>query len=258
MSTEIAKAGGAPAPGLFEDHDAALVDQFVEAIDAERGFDALPRLPTPAERARIANRAAALRRKLTPTNLSMTQQDDLAEKLGELWNCFPSMRNADVGAMTSAYIEDLGRLPLFAALAAIEDVRHRRIKSLDPDWPPTSPRCVDQGEKHVEPFERERMRAERVLRVTKIAVKDDPSMREKIAEHVSAFVKTNRERQKDAEEQLRADVFNSHGLREAADRNQREEYEHHGLEPPQGTWPISMSLAKNLGMVLKRGRGGRK
>lgn len=239
-------------PGIVEDEVDSLVGAFVNSILTERGYDQLPRLPSKMERAAMQSRRDRLARKLAPINESMTQQDDIVQELGRLWVRFPALRNADVGVMTSAYLEDLARFPLFAAMAAIADVRDRRIKSLDPDWPPTSPRLVEAAEKHVEPVAVAFMRVGRVLKIDKVAIPNNPDMQRKVKTEILGFIADRKTDLTTDEARYREDVCKP--MASTSARFILEEYRALGIEPIKGLGGhvLSPTLARKLGMLASK------
>lgn len=240
-------------PGIVEDNEGAeLVDGYIALITKERGPDALPRLPSDRERKEIARRLERLTAKLRPASMTKTQQDDIVQALGSLWLRYPSLRNADIGEMTTGYLLDLERFPKFAVIAAIDDVRFNRIKGLDPDWPPTSPRISAAVERHVEPIAIERSKAARVLAVRNIVVPVSEEMRKRVGKTFTELAEATKLRLEEDHEERRA--------RHATTRSGpfgREmllaEYRHLGVAPVMTSgkkaYPISASLAKQLGVL---------
>lgn len=242
-------------PGIVDDTEGAeLVDGYIALITTERGPDALPRLPTHPECKEITRRLERLTVKLRPVSMSITQQDDVMQLIGQLFERYPAMRNADIASMSAAYLEDLGRLPLFAIRGAIDDVKFGRIKGLDPDWPPTSPRLYAAGERHLEPAAIERNKAARVLAVRSIVVPVSEEMRQRVGKTFTELADATRVRLEDEHEERR-----SYHAKKRVGPFGRElllrEYAGLGVDPVtagKNEMLVSPSLAKQLGVLPKR------
>jgi hypothetical protein len=246
----------APAlPGLVADLEGAdVVSRHASKINTEFGKDTLPELPGKADRTAIERRISALQTKLRPVSMAVAEQDRVIAELGAVWLGYPSMRNADVAAMSTAYLLDLQDLPLFAILAACEDIRRRRIKNLDPDWPPTSPRIHDIAARHVEPIAVAVLQAKRVLAVRDVRRPVTEAMQAKVGALVNDFAAASRLRLEQDHEERRAE----YGRRYIGPFGQKcleREWAKEGVRPQTtgGANPvmISPSLASQLGSLRK-------
>lgn len=239
-------------PGIVEDNEGAdVVDGYIALISTERGSDALPRLPTEPEHKQIARRLERLTSRLRPVSMTVAQQDAVMQLIGQLFERYPAMRNADVASMSCAYLEDLGRLPLFAIRGAIDDVKFGRIKGLDPDWPPTSPRLYAAGERHLEPVAVERNKAARVLAVRSIEVPVSEEMRQRVGKTFTELAEATKVRLEDEHQERR-----SYHAKQRIGPFGRElllrEYSSLGVEPVtagKSAMLVSPSLAKQLGVL---------
>lgn len=115
------------------------------------------------ERGKLQLRARDLHSAMRPINSATEDKRRLAQALAAMFLGFPSMRNSDNQATVSAYIMAMEGFPLFAGLAACDDIMKRRVPDLDPDFPPTAPRMCDIAAKHTNPAVGERLMIERTL-----------------------------------------------------------------------------------------------
>ncbi len=252
MANDLTKSGA--LPGIIEDDGAELVDSFVAVINTERGHDALPRLPTPAEQGAMERRLSKLTAKLRPTSMSTTQEDDALQLIGQLFTRYPSLGKRDISVMSSAYLDDLGRLPLFAIKGAIDDVIYGRIEGLEPDYPPSSPRLYKAGEAHLVEPAVVLNKAKRVLAIRTILAPISEETRERVGEMVAEFVASRRVKQDDEARIGRED----HAQRWAGPTSREmilAEYRALGVPPVtagRDDMLISPSLARQLGRLPAR------
>ncbi len=219
-------------PGLAPDMEHAdIVERFAAAIETERGYDALPKMPTVDERRALTARRDALMTKLRPFEMATAEQDRFAQAFGLMVLGYPSMRNQEIRPITTAYALDLGKLPLFAVLAAMEDVRQRRVKGLDPDWPPTSPRLFEIAQKHVEKDAAALLKVQRVMAVRKAHLPPDPAMKERVGELWITFAEALKHKLKTQQNASWEKYAEKYKTGESEDRMRLEQYRAEGFEP---------------------------
>lgn len=176
-------------PGIMNDAEAeATINWFSAQIIHDAGIDELPRLPTQAERIQIGAYLSILESRLTPINSHQKLIDAAVQAFGELFTGYPAMRRErNAVEIAVLYANDLGELPLFAIRGAIRDVKTNKVKGVDMEWAPTSPRMYSAAENHVVPYRVMRTNAKRVLAVKRIMVQPDPETSGKIGVMLKDF-----------------------------------------------------------------------
>lgn len=155
-------------PGLAPDVEAATIAAAYHARidDYGQGVLGLPTLPSAQERAILEQRLAELKRALEPVSYAVADRDRAMKAFGRLFLGYPTLENVNKAEKAATYMIDLGDLPAFAIEAAVDDVKKGRIKDLDPDYPPSSPRMYKIAEAHRDTVAaKERRPIERVLSV---------------------------------------------------------------------------------------------
>lgn len=163
MSRAVAKSEPT-LPGITPDAEAQRIVEDVISFYPDDGSPvSLRRDLTRPERDLLDGRKLQLNAILRPVSDASEERRRTAEALAAMFLGFPSMRNVDAQTMITAYVLHLESLPLFAVMKACEDVVRKRVKDLDSDWPPTSPRMYEIAERHVFPVEGERLMIEKAL-----------------------------------------------------------------------------------------------
>jgi len=154
----------------FEEIDArALVEEFAARIVQERGAAHLPALPTQDERKFMARYDATLHRRLRPISEALSDREHATKAIAQmLTGWLGQMRHVDVEALIAAHVTFLMDVPLFAIIAACDDVRHNRVKGLDANFPPSSVVLLKQATSYIEDVNAERYKLKRVLAVDKV------------------------------------------------------------------------------------------
>lgn len=155
-------------PGLAPDVEAATIAAAYHARidDYGQGVLGLPTLPTAQERAILEQRLGELSRALQPISYAVADRERAMKAFGRLFLGYPTLENVNKAEKAATYTIDLGDLPAFAIEAAVDDVKKGRIKDLDPDYPPSSPRMYKIAAAHRDEIAaKEKRPIERVLSV---------------------------------------------------------------------------------------------
>lgn len=199
---------------------------------------------TQRERNRLQLRASELHRAVRPIATASEEKRRLAQSLAAMFLGFPSMRNSDNQATVAAYIMAMEGFPLFAGIAACEDVVKRRVQELDPDFPPTAPRMCDLAAKHVSPVVGERLMIEKTL----AAKKQDPQLTPEQRERVGKGLRQMAEEMAAVNEEGRREA-----MRQNIERRMQEsqrailaEYARRGLEPAYADKEQTILLSPEL------------
>lgn len=215
-------------PGLLPDKLADdLVGNFKVIEDS--GEKMLVRLPTAQERERLQARREQLVRVLRPISMAVEDKRTAARALASLFAGYPSLRNASAEDMLTAYIAHLQDLPLFAIQRACDDVIHRRIKGLDPDWPPASPRIYEVAERYASRVYLEKLPFDHALSIRLALPPPDPARSEKVRaklQELAEALKTKNRPEETPEHKAAAAT-----IADAGRRYIRSAYEQMGAEP---------------------------
>jgi hypothetical protein len=230
-------------PGLLFDKDMAdLVGSF--QIAEANGEPMLDRVPNREEKRFLVQRQDQLARVLRPISYADTDKDKAARMLALMFGGFPSLKNADAEGMVATYMLHLQELPLFALEKACNDINKNRVKGLDGDWPPTSPRVFEIAEKHLRSVVEEKIRYDKVLTIKKLI---PPPVDEKKAKVMAEKLTGLRDSIDD--DGLLEQIKEQDGVRRVAHSNEiiRRMWKGQGEEPLQsGGMLISPSLLESL------------
>lgn len=208
-----------------------------------------------ADQESLKGRLAAIRKLLMPIN-SAADREQIGGALTRMFARYPN-----TGAMTNprgtiaAYVAALTDLPLWATLAAIEDIERGAVEGLSPDFAPSAPRIYQTAEQHVAPLRGEKVRIETVLGARIDAqVERDPAEAARVGAQMRALADGTAARV--ALEQVEADRRQRE--RDAASIARTEtmildEYRHHGIEPVMcNGHPIPLATARVTGAALTK------
>lgn len=254
-------------PGLLPDAEALAL-----ALSLDARIDGLnvtvTRMPTTVERQVMAARSEAIGKAIRP--MAPSERPAAAAAIAGLLVGYGYARNDPRAAETIAtYVAHLADMPLFAVVAACDDVRERRVydtdprtgnrKPLNPDKEPSTIRLGTIAQKHVDRLSAERYAFDKVLLAKKV-LPAPPSQEER--EHVAGKLKQLSEdlRAHSAEEDLKVrqrDAARADEKRKGGDRLIRDEYEALGLEPvEQGGLLVSLSMLLASGWTVAETKFG--
>lgn len=249
-------------PGFVEDVEALAIARayFGQIEDYGQGKLALPTLPTAQERAVLEQRAADLRRVLQPISYADADRQRAMLAFGRLFLGYPTLEKVDKAEKAAAYMIDCADLPAFAIEAAVEDIKHGRVKGLDLDYPPSSPRVYKIAEAHRDRVStQERFPIERVLSVKLLSKPAQTAEEEKrVGELMRGLADSMTVEHEDREREERKVLLDKQAARNTTDVER--EWAALGLEPVTyklgaRTVPMSVSLARSLGMIKDKPRG---
>jgi hypothetical protein len=226
----------------------ALIDGFHAELKREGMRMMLPRLPTLAERQKISSYIETLHRRLRPISASVAEKEKAAQAIaGMLTGWLGQMRNVDVDALVAAHVTHLLETPLFAILAACDDIRLGRVSGLDPDFPPSSTRILKAALPHVEKVGADQYRAKLILGVShllprQLSKEEHERVKAKMAD--LAFTLPAIDPMIESEQRARAAVA-KRSVEETRKMILRD-WAHHGEQPPEGTVLISRELRNKL------------
>lgn len=164
-------------PGLLPNVEAInLANSFGAALDGS-GY-VVARMPTLLERQVLSSRSSAIERALRPIRETREDRAAAGEAIAGLLVGYGYARNDPAAEQTIAvYVKHLETIPLFAVVAACEDVRaglvydvERRTGNripLSPDKEPSTIRLRAVAQKHVDKLADEKYRFDRVLRANR-------------------------------------------------------------------------------------------
>lgn len=154
-----------------------VVDSLAKTIiENPDGTREIARLPSAAERKEIGDFCIRMRAKLRPVKMAMATKEAAMRAIAAMLGRFPSLRNADVPGMCTAYLLDFEDFPLFAIERVCEDVRKGRVAGVSDDFPPASPRLYKLIDGRAADERVKLIAAEKVLTtntVTRIATPQD-------------------------------------------------------------------------------------
>lgn len=165
-------------PGLLPNVEAArLADSFRFIIESHEAL--IDRMPTVVERQMLASRSASIDAALAPLGRNRETHDAAAEALADLFVAYGIGRaDKKSGQTVTVYLKHLEGVPLFALIAAVDDVKYNRVYDvhprtgdripLDKDFPPSSIRLRSVAEKHVSKLYEEKLKFDRVLKAKRL------------------------------------------------------------------------------------------
>lgn len=252
----MAQAVTAPAPmlpGLVDQqHVQQLIDSFAVSVEGPRIY--VSRFPTNSERQQLQEANQRCRSMLRKCVTATAELETAKRTLAAMFTGYLSMRNMppeEVDDLLNAYMMVLQNHPLFAIIAAIDDVAAGKVPQAL-DWPPNSPRMAQLAAKHAEAVGAQQHKLDQVLTAKHLLrAPDAPGARDRIAASLRDFhgkvgavdlsgIST-------AEERARMTARQRLESRQAI----LKEWAHLGLSP---IWngdgsPMSPALARSLGKL---------
>lgn len=195
MTKEMTTVAAPTLPGILPDVEIAATLRLFSTFH-ERRVVIINRMPTAAERQILSARLVILDEILQPliksTEMFIVSRPEkdggglmeidarkMAKRLlGAFFGGYPSLLNADAPGLVTAYIADLRSIPIFALAAALDDIKHGRVRvrdkggremPLDKDWPPSSSRVYDQAIKAMTDADTEARKIRTILGPTQLA-----------------------------------------------------------------------------------------
>lgn len=245
---DLIPAGPETLPDIARDQHPvwALVDGLAQTIEIEMRIAVMERLPTKQERAQIEEYQKRMRLICRPARESMTERDHAMRAIAAMLGRYPSLRNTDIKGMCTAYLMDLEDFPLFAIIQACTDIRLNRVRGIEKDFPPSTPRVRSVVDNIAAPVRAKVLTAGRVLACRMERRVITPEQREEVQRKMAETLAGLKQKQEDRLLEVNAKVA-ARTLAANKEFNRREWF-YDGRTPPvplDSDYAISPGLASS-------------
>lgn len=247
-------AEATPARIRAADHVRAVVDRLGAQLEWSPGKgDTLPELPTISERSRLHERSRDLTSILRPASMAVADQERMGVAVGMMLGGF-LLKDANPQETIGGYCLLLQDLPAWAVIEACAEFARGEAtetvvvdgvsteRRLSPDFAPKAARVHLYAAKKVEALKIEQAKIQRLMNARlpdRMAMPDDPVMRDKVAGLMSGLANKMNAKQvstREAERAAAREADNASAMRAAqfkkdADDRRLARYAALGLKP---------------------------
>lgn len=244
-------------PGLVPGADAAQIVAMIHVHNEGRGLE-LSRFPNEREMTILKTRTDELNFQLKPISYADAMRQKAVAAFSDMFRGYPALANTDTRALLNDFLTHLKEYPLFAIVAACEDVKHGRVKDIRIDRVPNTVQLRRVVEGYVADVREEKFHIDQRLTIKKILTPVMPAEQRKKFGQALADLAESMRAPLEREKQEARDRFVAVSL----DRREKDilrDYAAAGIDPIRARDGslMSYSLAKQIGLLqrTKKKRG---